>query len=64
MGRTRTDGPDEFEPLKFDCSFIGQGSVLVTFDLSAKVADIGAPSIFRIYFLINHKAMQLNLDFI
>ena len=20
MGRTRTDGPDEFEPTKFDCS--------------------------------------------
>ena len=22
MGRTRTDGPDEFEPKKFDCSVI------------------------------------------
>ena len=22
MGRTRTDGPDEFEPSKFDCSLI------------------------------------------
>ena len=25
MGRTRTDGPDEFEPTKFDCNcFSGQ----------------------------------------
>ena len=22
MGRTSTDGPDEFEPTKFDCSFL------------------------------------------
>ena len=22
MGRTRTDGPDEFEPTKFDCTYI------------------------------------------
>ena len=22
MGRTRTDGPDEFEPTKFDCSLL------------------------------------------
>ena len=22
MGRTRTDGPDEFEPSKFDCIYI------------------------------------------
>ena len=25
MGRTRTDGPDEFEPLKFDCKCLAQG---------------------------------------
>ena len=28
MGRTRTDGPDEFEPTKFDCSKVNQQSVL------------------------------------
>ena len=22
MGRTRTDGPDEFEPSKFDCMYV------------------------------------------
>ena len=42
MGRTRTDGPDEFEPTKFDCiwqGFIHKG--IFSDVLSDKMAEWG-----------------------
>ena len=54
MGRTRTDGPDEFEPSKFDCITIDKylrsrltlDRSMLIFDFSAKVAHKGLPSIY------------------
>ena len=36
MGRTCTDGPDEFEPSKFDCRWIDRLNMAKSSDLEVK----------------------------
>ena len=40
MGRTRTDGPDEFEPSKFDCIFFEKNMILKKSSEMKKISSI------------------------